>query len=162
MAGFNDGHFAGLANVIKDCEGNDAELRSAAHAVLLAGLMRLAGIIEAARQEGYRFTPTPPTAAELAYAAAAPTRFWRAALFVMEAAKALQRVAPGLRASLPAPAARGEEAAPMPAPGAPAPEKPAGPLEVRVIGMPARVSDALIERDALGNIVSSQRIEKDF
>lgn len=165
MTGINSGDFSKLAAVIGDSLSDNAELRSSATLVATACVLQLARFIETARHEGYRFTPIPPTANELAYSAAgSPARFWNEALLVITAARELKRIEPSIQFSVPAPAVRTEEAAKPPAPDTPATEveKITGPLEVRVVSLPPRVSDAMIERDSEGNIMSTKRIEKDF
>lgn len=159
LTGFNDGHFAGLARVFEDYANGDEGMQGAAYATILGGIVQLARVLEAAQLSGYRISPTPPTAAEILYVAASPARFWPDVARIMNTAKALQQSAPGIRASAPVPPTKREEARPAPVAE---PEKPAGPIEVRVVAMPARISDTLVERNAAGEIENARRIEKDF
>lgn len=139
FSAFNTRDFSGIEKLWNDATANDAGRREAGWQVFAAVVAWFARFIEEARATGIRFNPEPATVNALAYlAATSRVDYLNAATRILYATKELVRAVPEIKI-MPGVVAKPEPSAAKP--------DPSEPIAVRIVSMPPRKTQAIIDRD---------------
>lgn len=142
-----NGDFSRIKGLVADFNSKNAQIKAAGHAALLGAATVVADMLEEGIKAGWKIGESRPTRAAIAYAfSKGPAEIQQMLQWCVNYAGEIVRQGAGKSVSV--------RTAP--------PAESVDPVQrVEIIGMPARRTDTEIERNSVGDIVSSAQIEQD-